>query len=191
MGNVDCATASGRNRIGCIGTILKCAGDEYAGPVRSGPDRRNIYLSLRFCAGLRFRFAIGKWNHASSLPTAASRLVHYNRATDSHSREFKVSSLSLARTISRRRRLVENKSRRKNCIAAGSRGNQINFNANLPASYRPQFLAFNNVISLANSHGNASLASCARNERKTCKYTGENTNHFNRAGFHRSTAVYR
>lgn len=97
MGNADRATPSGQNRIGCIGTILKRAGDEYAaGSIR--PDRRNIYLSLRFCAGLRFRFAIDKWNHASSPPRRSS-LVHYNRATDSHSREFEIPSFAPSRRM--------------------------------------------------------------------------------------------
>ena len=40
------------------------------------------------------------------LPSAASRLVHYNRATDSHSREFEVSSFARSDDLARRR-LVE------------------------------------------------------------------------------------
>jgi len=149
VGNTDCATPSGRNRIGCIGTILKRTEDEYAaGSIR--PVRRNIYLSLRFCAGLRFRFAIGKWNHASAPPRRRDSYIIIERPI-----RTRVNSKSrLSRSLGRSR-ATSTRDRRKNCISAGSRGNQINFNANLLASYRPQSLAFNDVISLANLRGNA------------------------------------
>jgi len=79
---------------------------------------------------------------------APSNLGHYNRAVDSHSREF-----ALLPPASPLR--LDGRCRKKPRIAAGSRGNQINFSVNLPASCRPQTLAFNDVISLADSRGNA------------------------------------
>lgn len=98
MGNADRATPSGRNRIGCIGTILKRAGDEYAaGSIR--PDQRNIYLSLRFCAGLRFRFAIDKWNHASSPPRRRVSYIIIERPI--RTRVNSKSRLSLPRMVPR------------------------------------------------------------------------------------------
>lgn len=100
-------------------------------------------------------------SRVSPLRGAGVPYIIIERLIRTRARVNSKSRLSLART---RLRDAPTWGRRKNCIAAGSRGNQINFNANLPASYRSQSFAFNDVISLANSHGN--FASCARNERK-------------------------
>lgn len=66
-------------------------------------------------------------------------------------------------------------------------GNQINFNANLPASCRPQS---SRLTTLFRSQVRALLASGRRSERKTSELKCEN-NRFNRAGFHRTATVYR
>lgn len=84
---------------------------------------------------MRFRFATGKWNHAPASPRF--RISDIIERTDSHSREFQVSSFAHSDGGSLRSARLRFEAEVKTAFAAGSRSNQINFNVNLPASCSP------------------------------------------------------
>jgi len=157
-------------------------GRKRAAGLRLRRDRRNIYLSLRFARGCGFdlRPANGITRRAV-LPCARvrarapSNLGHYNRAADSHSREFagppppRALLLVPARSESSRSRRRP-PGRKKPRIAAGSRGNQINFSVNLPASCRRPSRLTTLFRSRIRAGTRTILASCARDRFAGAKH---------------------
>lgn len=120
------------------------------------------------------------------LPAASNLDIIIERLIRTHANSK--SRLSLARALdpfwSAR---VQLSSQVKTASRQEAGGNQINFNANLPASCRPQS---SRLTTLFRSQVRAPLVSCRRSERKTSELKCEN-NRFNRAGFHRTATVYR